>query len=110
MWIASTSGFYSIVQHRDFPDQVLIRARVKKDLESIFDPSRIVFTPDGDYQYRVFLNKAEAGKIFLDKMMKIDYSNFKNHVAQNPEQRDKLDAYHEIWRVMWDYSTNQQKL
>lgn len=43
MWIAATSGFYSIVQHRDFPDQVLIRARVKKDLESFLMKSESFF-------------------------------------------------------------------
>lgn len=105
MWIASTSGFFSIVQHRDLSDQVLVRSRVKKDLENLFDSDRIIHTPEGDYHWRVLATKKEAGELFLDNLMNINYTNFKNQVAQIPEQRDKLDAYHEIWRVMWDYSS-----
>jgi hypothetical protein len=107
MWIASTSGFFSIVQHRDLPDRIMVRSRVKKDLESLFDLCRIIHTPDGDYHWRVLATKKEVGELFLDSLMNINYSNFKNQVAQIPEQRDKLDAYHEIWRVMWNYSTKQ---
>ncbi len=106
MWIASKNGFVSIVQHRDKPDQVLFRARVRKDLESLFPGEKIMVTPDADYGYRVYVSKQEAVEIITQQVMEIDYPNFKNAIAQNPEQRDKLSAYHDIWGVMWDYAKN----
>ena len=105
MWIASTSGFFSIVQHREFPDQVFVRARVKKDLENLFDPERISHTPEADYHWRVMISKAEASEIFLRQFQKINYPNFKNEVAKIPSQKDKLLAYHDIWSVMWRYAS-----
>jgi hypothetical protein len=107
MWIASTSGFFSIVQHRDFPDQFLVRARVKKDLENLFEPERIIQTPEADYHWRVMITKEEASEIFLRQFQEINYPNFKSAIAQTPDQRDKLQAYHDIWGVMWNYSKNQ---
>ncbi|TFV96172.1 hypothetical protein E4S40_08080 [Algoriphagus kandeliae] len=107
MWIASKNGFISIVQHRDMPDQVLLRARVKKDLESLFPSEEIIATPEADYGFRVFVSKEKAVEIISKQVMDIDYPNFKNAIAKIPNQRDKLDAYHDIWGVMWNYAKNQ---
>lgn len=104
MWIASKNGFISIVQHRDKPDQVLFRARVRKDLESLFSENEIIDTPEADYGFRVFLSKQRAVEIISRQVQEIDYPNFKNAIAQNQEQRDKLHAYHDIWGVMWNYA------
>ncbi|MDE0558771.1 hypothetical protein OU792_02175 [Algoriphagus sp. NF] len=106
MWIASKNGFVSIVQHRDKPDQVLFRARVRKDLESLFPKESIIETPEADYGFRVHVSKQEAVSVISQQVWEIDYPNFKNAIAQNPEQRDKLSAYHDIWGVMWDYAKN----
>jgi ADP-ribosylglycohydrolase len=104
MWIASKNGFFSIVQHRDNTEQVLVRARVKKDLAEIFPEDRIVHTPGADYHWRVFATKKEMGEILLRQMVELDYPNFKGKIAKTPNQADKLEAYHQIWSVMHDYS------
>lgn len=109
MWIASKNGFISIVQHREYPDQVLFRARVRKDLESLFPQEEIISTPEADYGFRVFVSKQEAAAIISQQVMDIDYPNFKNAIAQTPNQKDKLHAYHDIWGVMWSYAKNQEK-
>ncbi len=103
MWIASKNGFFSIVQHRDDQEQVLVRARVKKDLAEIFPEARILHTPGGDYHWRVFSSKKEMGEILLRQMEELDYPNFKGKIAKTPNQADKLDAYHHIWSIMHDY-------
>lgn len=108
MWIASKNGFISIVQHRDYPDQVLFRARVRKDLESLFPKEEIISTPAADYGYRVFVSKQSAVEIISRQVQEIDYPNFKNAIAKTREQKDKLYAYHDIWRVMWNYANSQQ--
>ncbi len=30
----------------------------------------------------------------------LDYDNFKSKIGRTPDQKSKLDAYHEIWGVM----------
>lgn len=109
MWIASKNGFISIVKHLDLADALMVRARVKKDLLSIFDAGRIIETPEADYRFRVLVPKREMAEMLAEKILDIDYPNFKNEISGIKEQRDKLAAYHEIWSVMWSYA-NQSKL
>jgi len=103
MWIASTDGFVSIVQHRDLSDTLIVRARVKKDLLGLFAEERIVETPKADYRFRVLVPKREMAEMLASKIMDISYPNFKNEIAEVELQRDKLSAYHDIWSVMWNY-------
>jgi hypothetical protein len=105
MWIASTNGFISIVQHYDQPDTLVVRARVVQDLQSIFDNKRILETKEADYRYRVLVKKQEMAGIIVKMIKDIDYPNFKNQIAIHPGQKDKLHAYHEIWEVMADYAS-----
>jgi ADP-ribosylglycohydrolase len=104
MWLFSKNGFFSIVQHRDDHEQVLVRARVKKDLVEIFPEDRIIHTSGADYHWRVYSTKKEMGEILLKQMTELDYPNFKGRIGKTPNQKDKLEAYHQIWSVMHDYS------
>ena len=121
MWIATRIGFFSIVKK---DEGWHIRARVKADLERLrdfvleeagIDIGSIQTWPDADYRWRcitseelVLLEMVEA--LALD----IDYPNFKNEVASQPDQRDKLDAYSELWGALftlqqWGESKSMQK-
>jgi hypothetical protein len=82
----------------------LVRARLKKDLQLLFDDKRILEIPSADYQYRVLVKKQEMADILVKMIKEIDYPNFKSEIASLPEQRDKLSAYHEIWGLMKDRS------
>ena len=107
MWIASTDGFISIVQHRELPDMLMVRARVRKDLLSLFKEEQIIETLDADYRFRVLVPKKEMAALVAQKILDLDYPNFKSKVARVPSQQDKLTAYHEIWGVMWEYGKKQ---
>jgi hypothetical protein len=37
MWMITTIGFFSVVQDHDDPDRLLVRARVREDLERLRD-------------------------------------------------------------------------
>ncbi len=90
MWIASTNGFISIVQHWDQKDTLLVRARVVNDLHALFDSSRILETKDADYRYRAMVKKQEMAIILIKMIKTIDYHNFKNEVATISDQMDTL--------------------
>ncbi|WP_238531650.1 ADP-ribosylglycohydrolase family protein, partial [Nitritalea halalkaliphila] len=91
------------MQHREDPEQVLVRARVKKDLAEIFPENRILHTPSADYHWRVYASKQELGELLLGQVAALDYPNFKGKIAEIPSQADKSEAYHRIWTVMHAY-------
>ena len=35
MWLMTTRGFYSVVEHRDDADRLLVRARTREDIEAL---------------------------------------------------------------------------
>ncbi|MGI4788800.1 MAG: hypothetical protein ACRYFS_08115 [Janthinobacterium lividum] len=104
MWIASTAGWFSIVQHRELPDTFMVRARVQGDLENIKQlcslPQPIITTPKADYPVRLIVSGAEKTAIIAALADGIDYPNFKSEVAELPDQKAKLPAYHDVWEVM----------
>lgn len=74
MWMMSTDGFISVVAHRDLPGVMMVRARVKADLERIFGPDRQIETwPGADYLYRVLVDREELAQIVADQVRDVDY-------------------------------------
>ena len=102
MWIASQFGFYSIVCKGE--DQFHVRARVRSDLENLLvatDLDEKIHENDiSDYKYRLVVGHDAVRKITSTLAETLDYSNFKNKIAETPSQEPKLHAYHCIWEVM----------
>lgn len=103
MWIFTKRGFYSIVQKRD--GEFHIRARIKRDLENLKNlaqlKQKLITTKDADYRYRLVVGAEEVARVMERLGADIDYSNFKSKIASDPEQREKLGAYHDIWSAMY---------
>ncbi len=69
MWIHDTNGFYSVVALQDNPGHVLVRARVRGDLERFCEvlglhEDAIVHMDEADYAWRVGL----AGQVSKDML------------------------------------------
>lgn len=113
MWLMTKIGFFSVVAHRDDSETMLVRARVRGDLEALqglwgkldypdlaglgMTPSEIIDTPDADYAHRIFMPKW-IWVILAEKLAEgIDYPNFKAAVHGN-WRRDQ--AYFRIWQEM----------
>ena len=105
MWIFTTIGFFSVVAHADEPGAVLVRARVREDLEALRDhvlpDIQIVRTPERDYRYRAVVGRDEWAHAAETLAAAIDYPNFKSAVAQR-QGHDRAHRYGEIWGVMYD--------
>lgn len=116
MWIMTTIGFYSAVQHRDNHDDLLIRARSKADLLALQalatgagsacrrGPGRfggvgpIETTLHGaDYPHRMVISKSTWKALLEDLTDDVDYDNFKTAVARagHPE---RANTYHKVWQ------------
>ena len=99
MWVFTTQGFYSVVADRSDPNQVLIRARAREDLEAlegriadleIFEDRR------ADYRWRAFASRAQWRDALAELAEEIDYPNYKNAVGDR-QGHDRASVYERIW-------------
>lgn len=102
MWLATKYGFYSIVQNEQ--GAYYIRARVRKDLQNLLEASGLEvglhsWSP-ADYHYRIMIGPKDLLKVILTLTATLDYPDFKNCVTKQADQRDKLDAYDQMWAMM----------
>ena len=109
MWLFNRDGFFSVVNHDNIDECVLVRARFEGDLEnmithlccSVVVLTEVMHTPDHDYPYRVIIQKTAWAKYVSDSAEGIDYTNFKDAVVPfGTEDRERSDKYHEVWAVM----------
>lgn len=104
MWIASTKGFFSIVEKH--PGEFQIRARERGDLDNLKTTvhslcnEAIIETPKADYRYRMVINRAQVMDTVTTLAMAIDYSNFKNAVHATPGQENKSRPYMTVWSAL----------
>ena len=122
MWIFCKLGFFSAVQHRNKPDVLLVRARIKGDLERLIGAMtkeerellcgnpKVEITPNADYRYRTEIPKVVFAELVRETAEEIDYDNFKN-AAHDGTVRD--EAYMDVWRAMWsaqNFPKNRHKV
>ena len=103
MWIATKVGFFSIVrkEEKDFH----VRARLRPDLVELMDlagiESEIFESEYADYRFRIVVDSKTVRKIGAVLFKEIDYDNFKNTIHDSSTQREKCEAYGNIWSQMW---------
>ena len=105
MWIMLSDAFLSIVAiyEPDRSDNLLVRARVKGDIERVFPGEKTLYTPKADYAYRAVISVGRVGMAMTDELLRIDYPNFKNSVTE----KDRHDAYLRCWGVMADFQAGR---
>ncbi len=114
MWIFTKYGFYSIVQDNNDKNLFKVRARKKEDLEELqkkvdgISLFKIHKDERADYRFRIFITSEKLVEIMVMFSTSIDYSNFKDSIYRNKAQKDKLDSYHQIWEVMYEYQNINQ--
>ena len=104
MWLFTTDGFFSAVAHRDDPETILVRARVREDalrLQEAIGQGEVTETPDADYRYRVLLPRETWSAYLAAAGDTIDYPNFKNAVAAR-QGADRARVYAGVWSVMFE--------
>lgn len=102
MWLFTTKGFYSVVEHRDDPDLVLVRCRVRADMAALKEhmPSIQPYEDKtADYRYRAIVPRREWLATMLELGDEIDYTNFKKAVKERQgEKRERI--YLRVWSAM----------
>lgn len=114
MWIFTQDGFFSIVKKDCGDDELLVRARVRGDLEAFiartgkdnrdtFGPFEIVEVPHADYLFRVTLPYWMITEYLAVAAEGIDYDNFKDSLpANSPLSFVRRCAYMKVWGAMRD--------
>ena len=93
MWIQFNNAFLSIVENREKTIELLVRARVKGDIEKVFPEADVFEDNNADYKYRAFISKAMVAEKIMLKVTEINYDNFKNSV----KEIERKKVYTNIW-------------
>ena len=111
MGIFTTKGFFSVVEEENDPDQVLIRSRLKKDIQSLkrlfnalgLKTEGIIVNARSDYKYRFMADRMDWILVMTRLMLDLNYRNFKDAVykVDSREFRDnRHEAYFQVWTTM----------
>jgi len=95
MWLFHPDGFCSIVVDAQRPGNLLVRGRVKGDLERLFPGFRVEVTPNHDYRFRISVPREHVADRVAEAIEAIDYPNFKHECAA-----DRQAPYLRVWSVM----------
>lgn len=93
MWIYLNNAFLSIVAHREQPENLLVRARVRGDIERVFPGCDVLETRTADYRFRSVIPRGEVARRLAELALDISYTNHKSSV-RDP---DRHDVYMDVW-------------
>lgn len=105
MWITTTTGYLSVVQHKGKRRTLVARARVREDLEPVRDSHaithgskrpRVIETPEADYPFRVFTTRQAMAHFLTRAVEDLDYGNFKDAVGRRQGYR-RAEVYGLVW-------------
>src|SRR5512143_2165047 len=109
MWMFTTKGFFSIVQHKDDPDCLLVRARVKGDIKQHWPYAKIQKTEDADYLYRAKIPKSDVEAAIHEIVKNINYTSYKGAVENKGRYWNWYVEVDSILRAMQkDYDESRE--
>ena len=108
MWIFTPTAFVSIVAHRNKPGVLLVRARLKGDLERMFPGCKVVETRQADYRFRAEIARGRVAELVREQLTVLDYDNVKNEIPHGAPVHDlRHRAMNRVWGVMNDAQAEQ---
>jgi len=102
MWLFHPKGFVSIVADSTDTNRLLVRGRVKGDIEALFPAAKVTVTPDRDYRFRASIERWEVAARAAELIGDISYPNFKDAAPANRHR-----TYMDVWTAMWKLQFNR---
>jgi hypothetical protein len=102
MWVLTPRGFFSVVQDRDDACRLLVRTRVRADLDSLRDLLRRLEPVHGrgsDYPWRAWVDRSDWTQALATMCAEIDYGNFKKAVTEREGGTRSL-IYGDVWLIL----------
>ena len=107
MWMFTTHGFLSVVQHNALPDHFQIQSRVRDPLSELWPDHEIEVIDWADYRFRITIEKSDALSVLIKVMESVDYTSFKGACGH-------ASRYHlvltKIWNIMYSYQGEMESL
>ena len=103
MWVFTTKGFLSIVQHNSMPDHFQVRSRVIDPLSALWPDHEVEVIDWADYRFRITILKAGVVPVLAEQIAAVGYTNFKNECRRDEEYQEALG---EVWETMYHYQTS----
>lgn len=102
MWVVTEHGFVSLVEDRDDPNTLQVRARVPEDITATFAGAVVYVAEGGDYRYRARVNRQEVADTVHAAVMTLSYQGHFKDVAlgTSPPNDQRYDAYYDTWHAM----------
>jgi hypothetical protein len=99
MWVFTKDGFFSVVENQDDGDCLMVRGRIKEDMQRLGSKFKVELraTPKADYAYRFVVPRTVWAGYIWNATMELDYDNFKAAVHG---EHDRDDAYMKCWMAM----------
>lgn len=95
MWIFLNDAFLSVVADKD-PDMLLVRGRIKGDIERVFPDYLVIEGAGTDYRFRTLVPRLIVADKLAEMADDISYKNFKGSV----KDKTRHDAYLRCWGIM----------
>lgn len=99
MWVMLNNSFLSVVENRNNKNELLVRARIKGDIENIFNDVKTFEDEKADYKYRAFIPRDLVEKVIASQVASINYANFKGSIS--PDDEIRHNAYMRVWSEMY---------
>jgi hypothetical protein len=100
MWIFMNDSFVSIVADRDNPENLMVRARRKGDIERAFGVKGR-FLQVSDYAYRASIPRQHVVDVIATNLHNVNYTNFKDSIPKRDHVRHSF--YLRVWAVMAEF-------
>ena len=107
MWLFTTYGFLSVVQHKDVTDHFQVKSRVRAPLEALWPEHDILVIDWADYRFRITIEKSVALPVLLEVMGSVDYTSFKGACGQDSRYHLTLSK---VWNIMYSYQSEMESL
>ena len=105
MWVFTTRGFLSIVQHNAMPDHFQVKSRVPGPLESLWPNHEVEVIDWADYRYRITIEKPEVLPVLLEVIASVDHTSFKDACSDDANYHLALSS---VWQVMYSFQEHSE--
>ena len=105
MWMFTTYGFLSVVQHNALLDHFQIKSRVRDPLSELWPDHEIEVIDWADYRFRITIEKSEALPTLIEVMGSVDYTSFKDACGCDSKYHLALTK---IWNIMYSFQREME--
>jgi hypothetical protein len=100
MLIFAKHGFLSLVQHENYPYHLLVRGRVRGDIQHYFPDAKVMRTEKRDYLFRTVLPKEQVAKRIALAVEQIDYCGAHGTCFKSIVDKRRAPFYLDVWSTM----------